>query len=252
MSVTTSDIKIYASANMPRGNTTTSGGAINSGTRVVFTDMSTTTWIWASGTTSNETGTLTLRGRNAAGQIISENIQITGTATKKSTNQYERILEMYYTKAAHSGNINIKESGTWTLLAQMEPRVTGIRRPFYDATADAPGGAQRVFYEKVFVRNNNNTNALLSAQVTEVSSGLFAKVQFGLENKLNAQWSIPARTGATTPSGVPFYGAGASGIPNGGDLPAAQHQGMWLQLTLAAGDAATNSFYQFKVTGNTT
>ena len=40
MAVTSSDLVLYASANMPLNDNNTSGGAINSGIRVTFTDPS--------------------------------------------------------------------------------------------------------------------------------------------------------------------------------------------------------------------
>ena len=41
MSVVASDIVVYASQNMPQDDLSTAGGAINSGIRLVFTDIET-------------------------------------------------------------------------------------------------------------------------------------------------------------------------------------------------------------------
>ena len=42
MSVSASDIVVYGSANMPEDDSSTSGGAIDTATKVIFTDISAT------------------------------------------------------------------------------------------------------------------------------------------------------------------------------------------------------------------
>lgn len=250
MSVSASDIKIYGSANMPEDNSSLSGGVINSGVRVVFEDIASTDYVRVSGDNTADTGTITIWGRNAAGQIISESRGFSGVGFDTTTVQFERILKMGL-DAACVGNITVYDETTETLIATFEPLVTGIRRPFYDVAADAVGGSQRIFYEKVYIRNNNSVNALLSAQVTEIASGVFNDIDFGLESgSLGGSQSVASRLN-TAPTGVTTFGNGPTSIP-ASDLSPASHQAMWLRLTLNAGAAAQNSYYQFKVTGNTT
>ena len=47
--------------------------------------------------------------------------------------------------------------------------VTAVVRLFSTSSADAPNGSQRIYYEKVFVVNNNTSTALTGAQI-EVAS----------------------------------------------------------------------------------
>ena len=251
MSVTASDIKIYAANSMPEDNTTTSGGIVNTGCRVVFDDIPTTATIRVSGTNTGDTGVFSVIGRNAAGQITRESLQLNGKTYAVTSNSYERILRLVLQSAAFLGDVNVYSHPTETLLATLEPKVTGIRRPFYDVAADAIGGSQRIFYEKVFIRNNNAVNALLSAQVTEISSGVFADVDFGLESGLLGGGQSLANRLGTAPTGVTTFGNGPTNVPST-DLLSLREQAMWLRLTLNAGASAQNSFYQFKVTGNTT
>lgn len=251
MSVSASDIKIYAATGMPEDNTTVTGGTINSGIRVVFEDIATTDQVRVSGDNTADTGNLTIWGRNAAGQIISESRGISGVGFDTTGLSFERILKMYLDDSTFIGNVTVYDETTETLITTMEPGVTGIRRPFYDVAADAIGGSQRVFYEKVFIRNNNSTNALLSTQVEEISSGLFNDVDFGLESGGMGGNQVIAQRLDTPPTGVTTFGNGPVSLP-ATDLEAVSHIGMWLKLTLNAGAAAQNSYYQFKVTGNTT
>ena len=75
MAVTSADIVLYASANMPQNDSKTSGGSINSGVRVTFTDPSSAAQIIVfSSSTSDTSQVLALKGRNTAGAIIVENV----------------------------------------------------------------------------------------------------------------------------------------------------------------------------------
>jgi hypothetical protein len=204
-----------------------------------------------SGDNTADTGTLTIYGRNAAGQIISESRGISGVGFDTTTLTFERILKMYLSVSDFEGNVTVYDESTETLISTMEKGVTGIRRPFYDVAADAAGGSQRIFYEKVFIRNNNNTNALLSCQVEEVASGLFNDVDFGLESGGLGGPQVVEQRLAGDPTGITPYGNGPTTLPST-DLDPQKEQAMWLRLTLNAGASAQNSYYQFKVTGNTT
>ncbi len=55
----------------------------------------------------------------------------------------------------------------------------------------------------------------------------------------------------TLPTGVPAYGSGLSGVP-GANINPSSYQGLWLKLSLVAGEAAVYSFYEIQVQGGTT
>ena len=252
MSVVANDIRIYAAVNMPEDNSSTVGGAVNTGIRVVFEDVHVTGPIKCSGDNTAGTGNLFVRGRNTAGSIISETVAINGTGFINTTNSYERLLDMRLNHSMSGSVVTTYSNITGALIATLQEGVSGVRRPFYDAAADSAGGSSRTFYEKVFVTNQNDVNALLSAQITEVASGLNSEIDFAIESGTEGGQTVPRRTGIdSVPTGVTVFGAGATNFP-GTDLGANENRGMWLQMTLAAGASATNSFYQFQVTGNTT
>ena len=93
MAVTSSDLVLYASANMPLNDNNTSGGAINSGIRVTFTDPSSAAQLIIFSSSASDTSqTLALKGRNAAGSIITENMSLDGTTNVTSSNTFERVL----------------------------------------------------------------------------------------------------------------------------------------------------------------
>ena len=70
MSVTDLDIVLYASQNMPQNDSSTSGGDINSGIRVIFTDIAGTGRIKAVSTSIYDSGSLNITGRDNVGLII--------------------------------------------------------------------------------------------------------------------------------------------------------------------------------------
>jgi len=247
MSVTSSDIVVYASQNMPEDDTTISGGAIDSGVRVVFTDIVATDTIQATGSAS-DSGTLTITGRNAAGAVVTESLGLSGTTIVSGTQSFERILKVFNDEAA-SGTITLQDATTDANIGSIYANESGFRRPYYGATANAVGGGDKTLYEKVFVANNNSVNALLSTSIAEVSSGLYTNIDFALESTIKDTTSATDRT--TAPTGVGIYGVGPSGIP-GTDLNPLEYEGMWLKFSLTAGTAAANSYYQFTVDGSST
>jgi hypothetical protein len=84
------------------------------------------------------------------------------------------------------------------MLFEISPNpVTAVIRLFSTSTADAPTGAQRTYYEKVFVVNNNTSTALTAAQIQaagetpDLPAG--AALELALATRLNDDGSIPDR-----------------------------------------------------------
>jgi len=245
MSIVPSDIVIYSSQNMPLDDSSVAGGSINSGIRVVFEDVTNTGVITAFSSSALDTGNITVVGRDVVGIITNDTFQLNGTSPVAGTQNFERIISCSVDNIS-SGNISI--SGN-IFLGSIYQNESGFTRPFYNATANPNGGADKVLYEKVFIKNNNTTNALLDATVQEISSGLYSKIQFGLEKGQNYNESVANRL--TAPTGVTSYGSGISGVSNTNISPL-DAQGVWLKFDLNAGDSAQDSFYQLQIAGGTT
>ena len=132
-------------------------------------------------------------------------------------------------------------------MAEIPITESGFCRPFYDATASSSDS--KTLYDKVFVKHNNSTSTLNNATLIEVSSGLYSNINFGLEDTKQSDQTIANRT--TVPTGIGGgFGAGPSGMVDS-ELTAGDYQGGWLQLSLSAGETATNSFYQVQGSGTT-
>jgi len=248
MSVTANDIVFYASSNMPQDDASIAGGTINSGLRVEFNDIVATDIVEVLSDNAGDVQNVTIVGRDSAGVIQSDTFALSGLTLVSGVQSFERILTVTIDSVA-TGLITLRDAIGNTGLGSIATGESGFLRPFYDATANSFGGADKVFYEKIFLKNNNATTALLSTTLTEVASGIYTLVQFGLEKSPQYIESIANRL--AVPTGVTSYGSGASGIPNT-NLGPLDYQGVWLQLTADDGTVAQNSFYQLNVQGNTT
>lgn len=132
--------------------------------------------------------------------------------------------------------------------------INTIRRIFYDAAAEAEDGAAVTMYEKIFVFNTHSTLCLTNALLSEVEEGLYERIDFALEATLNHNSTNGAgntRLEIGDNSGRTFNSADKSMANSQNFTPLAQ-QGIWMRLDLPAGTAAANSFYKFRVRGQTT
>ena len=250
MAVVASNLVMYSAANMPQDDSTTSGGAIDSGVRVTFTDPSSAAQLIIFSSSASDTSqTLALTGSNAAGSVISESMSLNGTSNVTSSNTFGRVLTAYLS-ATGVGDVTVSGNGI-NKVAEIPIGETGFLRPFYDATASL--STTKTLYEKIFVKNNNTSSTLNSATLIPVAAtGLASNITYGIENGKASPQSVTDRT--TVPTGVDSFGSGSSGVyPNGtGELTPHDYQGVWLKLSLAASESSANSFYEIQVSGTTT
>jgi hypothetical protein len=135
--------------------------------------------------------------------------------------------------------------------AKAPVEVMEVRRPFLAAGADAPGGANRKFYEKIFAENRHATLALLAAKVTELSdpSGLIA---FALATtKDDTGTNGGGNTRLVSPSGLAAFDSADKAVV-GDLLSPSETQGIWMEFTLLAGQAAVKTTYALGLEGSTT
>jgi len=148
------------------------------------------------------------------------------------------------------------------MLFELSPnRVVEVRRPFYNAASDIPGGSTRNYYEKIFAVNNQTVTALTVAQITKLADPSAGDLQFALTNALNDTATVANRQ--TVPgSGITAFSAGSApqsiNVPSPQNLPpgaapnAAGAQGIWLRLQLTAGLAAAKTSFQMRSIGQST
>jgi hypothetical protein len=141
--------------------------------------------------------------------------------------------------------------------------VKAITRLFATAASDIPGGSTRIYYEKVFVVNNNTATALTSAQIQDAANTPTlpgsALLDLALTNALNDTGTVANRqtvpgSGITAFSTQPaFVNVPAPGnLPSGSAPNAAGAEGVWLRLTLPAGTTAYDGSADLRTQGSTT
>lgn len=251
MSIVASEIIAYGSASMPDDDTPTGiGGAIDTTTRVVFTDITPSGAIeMTSSSASDTTQDVTITGRNAGGTIITDTQTVSGTGDVNFTGTFERILKISMDATA-VGTVTIRKNGDAGDLATLEPGVTDIRRPFYDAAADVSGGSARDYYEKIFFKNTNATLDLTNSTIAEQADPS-TFVTFALESSLDGTDTNGAGNRQTHTGGYTFDNT-TKNVANSQSLTSGSAQGVWLKLSLAAGEAADNTSWTARVTGTTT
>lgn len=134
-----------------------------------------------------------------------------------------------------------------TVLHKTPFEVLTMRRPFYNAIADIPNGAEREFYEKIFWRNNS-VQTLTVASLQEVLNPT-GKIEFAVEGTFGGTTTTANRRTAPTFS-LSFDRIDAD-VPGGSFAPGLT-LAVWLRFTVPAGYAATKSIYSLRLLGQTT
>lgn len=132
------------------------------------------------------------------------------------------------------------------VISRLPHEIMAVRRPFYNLTAAPPSGVDRVYYEKFFWRNDS-LEVLQAPEIKELANPS-GKVTFGLElgnasvaNRLTAPL-IPNMTFGRLPQALP------SASP---DLASGQAVGVWLSMSVQAGQSPIRSSYQSGISGQT-
>lgn len=254
MAITSENLVFYASANMPESDSTTSGGAIDVDTRIIFTDISAADTVEVvSANAGDTTQTVTITGRRADGVIVSDALSLNGTTVVTSTETFERILKVVMDSDA-AGIVTVRKQSDNVTIGNIPIGERGFRRPFYDATAYATGGGAKVLYEKIHLANIHSTLALLNAAI-EATSDPSSLLAFRLEDALNDTNSATNRLTAPTGLDANSWDDSSKSVP-GGYLGASGSGedtiGIWIQLSLSESQAPGESSYTLTVTGSST
>lgn len=244
MPIVASELKAYASLNMPEADTGTSGGGIDVATRVEFTDMVANDLVRVVSTVA-DTATVSVTGRTAAGAIVTDAIVLNGATPVAGVTVFERILKIVKS-AATAGTITIERNTTpFDDIITLAPAVLRTRRLFYDS-ASAAGATVR--YEKIFLKNENAT-LTLNAAATKLTADPSAKVKIANAATVNDTVSVASRV--TVPAGT-FVDDNVSQAVPGNALAAGAAIGVWVEMSLAGGNAPIKSTFTIELAGTTT
>lgn len=129
-------------------------------------------------------------------------------------------------------------------------QIDEVTRVHYDASANPAGGADKTYYEKVFILNNHATLALTNAKIDEVDEGAYSKVTFALADTLDDSGTNGSNTRLVIPSsGIGSFDSNQKDVVNSGALSPGSGQGIWIATLLEDGDAADDTFWKCQLTG---
>jgi hypothetical protein len=253
MSVISSDLVIYGAANIAEADGVTHGGVIDTEVRYVFTNAPMANTLnenvdIVSDQSGDTTQTVTITGRNSEGAIITEDLSLNGVTPVTGSTAFERLLKVV-SDAAHDGTITVTSQTSSSGLCTLESGVLSVRRPFYNVSSDVAGGSARAFYEKIFIKNNNSTNALLNSVVSEAADPS-TNITFDLEDACNDNNTVSTRIDEA-PSGMLGSFDNANKNVPGVHLGPGSGIGCWMKLSLAAGEAADKSTWTVQIQGST-
>lgn len=143
-------------------------------------------------------------------------------------------------------------------------QICEARRFLWNAAADAPGGSQRIFYQKIFAMNDNTTTALTAATVQDVSNTptLPAGALLDLATATAAADTVGWATRQTVPGSgygsystqplATAYGANSGNLAGGSAPNSSNAQGIVLRTTLPAGTTVYKGAALLRTSGTTT
>jgi hypothetical protein len=246
MSIAATDLKNYASANMPESDSTTSGGAIATG--VVIDDMllaaNDSLKVKSSSASDTAGTTCTVTGRDATGAIVSENHTLNGTSAVTFATTFERILKVVLTGTTTVGVVTVYRSDGITVVVALPIAKTSVRRLFYDS-ASAAGSTVR--YEKIFWKNEHGTLTLTTATL-KLTADPAAVIRIAPATAVDDTGSVANRL--TLPGGLTFVDDNVSTAVPGNALAAGSAIGVWVEMTLAGGNAAIKNTFTTSLLGN--
>src|SRR5581483_8718335 len=163
MSVVASDLVAYHAATQSDVDGSTVGGAIDTLRRPDFTQLAANdTLEVVSSAAGDTTQTVTVEGRDSQGRIVSQTVTLTGTTAVAfgTLGTVERVLKCEMSATA-AGTVTLRRSDHTTAVRAIPIGERGFSMVFRKGTSSTSGAVD--YYAKVFWKNTNGANALLSA-----------------------------------------------------------------------------------------
>lgn len=246
MSITESELKLYAAASRPTDDESTSGGAIDTSCVLSITQPAAADQLRARSSNGGDTMELTITFRNAAGEITEETKNLTGTSNVTFDGTAERILSVSLASAP-SGNVTIERNTAPNAEVVVIP--IGKQKAsilFIDSASDTD---PTVRYEKVFWKNEHGSLSLTNATI-ELTADPSSSIKIGVEESLNGTDTVEDRL--TAPDGISFVDDSVLvGVPDD-VLPAGDAIGVWIEMSRGAAAAALKSTFTTRLAGTST
>jgi hypothetical protein len=248
MPIIASDLVIYNSVNMPDTDVGVAGGAIYTLRRPDFTQLAANDDIEAvSSNAGDTTQTLTIEGRDLAGNVVSETKTLTGTTPIifSVIGVIERVLKAELS-ATTTGSITIRRSPAGATLRIVPAGERGFTMFARKASSDPV--AVRNYYSKVFVKN---AHATLSLQNTTFRQNADPDARITHLPATTADDTATSTTRQTAPATSATLDPDTFDDTDKtvGALAAGSAWAVWLRMQLPAADPAHRTTYTLEVLG---
>jgi len=235
---------------MPDTDVGTNGGAIDPLRRPDFTQLAANDDIEAVSSNAGDTMNLTIEGRDAAGNVVSETKALTGTTpiVFSTIGVIERVLKAELASAP-AGNVTVRRNPSGASLRIIPAGERGFMMFFRKGSSDPV--SQVDYYAKLFVKNTNGSLALQNSTFKQ-NADPDARITHLPANVVDDTATAADRL--TAPS------AGNTLDPDTfddsdklvGSLAAGSAWGVWFRLRLPAADPPHKTTYTLEVTGQST
>jgi hypothetical protein len=251
MSIVASELILYGATSRPEDDTSTVGGAIILTARPFDADtVSAQNLEVLSSSASDTTQTLTLRYRDAGGVIQTATaVTLTGVtpAAINPAITAERLIEATLS-ATCVGTITLRIASAGATQHSFAPGELKAFRMFINAVS---GASQKVYYEKLFFKNTNGSLTLQSA-IVKMTADPSGKLRIRLEDAQSDNNSAANRLTDPTGNGGSWTEENVDISVPGTNMVTAAYIGVWVELTLAASNAAIKSSGTYELRGQST
>lgn len=254
MAIVAANLIVLTALSNPLDDSAASGGAIDIDNRIVFADISGTDQVECVSDNAADGMNITVIGRDAAGDIVTETKALNGTTfIVLSTMGEVKSIESAVLASDAAGIVDVRKEDDNVIIAQIPAGERGFHRLFRRSASDPSSIKTR--YEKIFIKNTHASLDLTIAQISEVTDAS-AVIEFAVEDAIDDNESTTNRLTAPTGIGAAGFSSAAkllsAELTLGDDeLPFGSAIGVWIKQTLAAGQAAINEAYSIKIDGNT-
>ncbi len=245
MAIASTDLVAYAAASRPEDDASTTGGAIDPSMRVSFTQLAANDTLRAfSSSAGDTTQTLTVRGRNAQGELVECTAELNGTdlIPLSPTTTFERVIDAVLDGVC-VGDVVLERVTGGTDVGIIPPGEIGFTQLFISAASES---SQAVRYEKCFVKNNHGTLSLTQA-VVQCTADPAGKIEVGLSATKDDTATVANRK--TAPGGISFVTENTPIAVEDDVLMAGEGVGVWVKQTLDAADSPVRSSFTVQVSG---
>lgn len=248
----TSHIIPYCATSHPQTDSASPGGGVDTTIRAIFTDIAANDDIEVLSDDVDDVGiTILVRGRDASGDAVQQIAQLNGTTAVilSTMGVIERIQEVLLTDTCE-GNITVRRSIAGTTIGVIPSGEIGFRRIFRSAYPHPT--QEKLYYEKIFLRNIHPTLTAQSMEVSE-SADPTASLVFTLDALLDDDSVSETRLDAPSDDDIEpdTFDATTKLVPESGNLDPGQAIGVWLRMTVDDAETPFKSTYTLGVAGAT-